>query len=123
MCMPVCDGAARHGIIDLDLSTVEMKAISEAFLTHTLVGLSNTLLCRSLPPGSVLRPAVASAQDALEPQALCTIDRGSDERLRRILRTFSDIDIPNLVFFVEIATYSIYYRMTIDRYKCGTLDS
>ena len=65
MCMPVCDGATRHGIIDLDLSTVEMKAISEAFLTHTLVGLSNTLLCRSLPPGSVLRPAVASALDAL----------------------------------------------------------
>ena len=54
-----------HGIINLDLSTVEVKTISEAFVTHTLAGFSNTLLCRSLPPGSVLRPAVASALDAL----------------------------------------------------------
>ena len=59
-----------HGIIDLDLSTVEMKRQSRRLSSHTpLRASANTPPCRSLPPGSVLRPAVASAQDALEPQS------------------------------------------------------
>ena len=42
MCMPVCDGAARHGIIDLDLSTVEMKRQSRRLSSHTPLRASAT---------------------------------------------------------------------------------
>ena len=73
------------------------KAISEAFLTRTLAGLNNTPLCRSLPPGSVLRPAVASALDALLKRYAQSIEGAMNVSAE--YWTFNDIDIPNLVFF------------------------